>query len=253
MQRDDMKDDSKASRLAAELQDHIDGENLKAGTPLGTKSRLLEQHRVAAGTLNEALRLLQVRGYVEVRPGPKGGIFVAEKELRLKLRHTFLEAQDDPKRIAAYLQVREALEVTMVVEAAKACTSEHAEQIEQALEILRNSSGARETILADWDLHRVIARAGANEVLANIYCDLLDMVQASVIGYSLGKSVRPGVSGDTFKVHQDLAAAVIAGDLIGAKQAAILHTPIGISQGSGSSGAAVWPLAPYRSVKTTLV
>jgi GntR family transcriptional repressor for pyruvate dehydrogenase complex len=35
---------------------------------------------VAPATLTEAVRLLQERGLVTVRPGPKGGIFVARPD-----------------------------------------------------------------------------------------------------------------------------------------------------------------------------
>ena len=49
------------------------------GARLGTKKELRELCGVSVGTFNEALRLLQSRGVVAVRPGPRGGLFVAEQ------------------------------------------------------------------------------------------------------------------------------------------------------------------------------
>ncbi|MBZ4322980.1 FCD domain-containing protein [Streptomyces huiliensis] len=50
----------------------------RPGARLGTKEELRAECGVSVGTFNEALRLLQTRGLVTVRPGPGGGLFAAQ-------------------------------------------------------------------------------------------------------------------------------------------------------------------------------
>ena len=58
---------SAADHLAAEI------ERMQEGDRLGTKKELCQRLGVASATLNEAIRLLQERGLVTLRPGPRRG------------------------------------------------------------------------------------------------------------------------------------------------------------------------------------
>lgn len=63
--------DSKAEQLALLIGRAMDTGAIAPGEHLGTKRQLLDQYEVALGTLNEALRLLSSRGYIELRSGPR--------------------------------------------------------------------------------------------------------------------------------------------------------------------------------------
>ena len=63
---------SRAELVARELEREI-ADGLKAGERLGTKDDLRKRFRVAVATLNEALRLLEMRGLIEARPDPAVG------------------------------------------------------------------------------------------------------------------------------------------------------------------------------------
>ncbi|WP_430296904.1 FadR/GntR family transcriptional regulator [Sinomonas sp. B1-1] len=214
--------ESKAERLAEQIQSVIDAEDLDAGTPLGTKAALQKKHTVAAGTLNEALRLLRARGYIDMMPGPRGGIFVADRSQRFQMRRTLLAAQEDPLTVDDCMQVQDALQGMMAARAAADRTGAAAAEIEAAVQQLRAARGARDVLVAAWDVDRAIARAGGNAVLTDMYCGILDTLQASVQRYSLG----PTVSEKILQVHEDLARAVIDGDIDAAERAALLHSPI---------------------------
>src|SRR6266540_3625458 len=74
-------DDSRVSRaeaLARRLEARILDGGMRAGDRVGTKEDLRERFGVAVATVNEAIRLLQARGLVQVRPGPRGGVFASE-------------------------------------------------------------------------------------------------------------------------------------------------------------------------------
>ena len=63
---------SAADHLAAEI------ERMQEGDRFGTEEGTLPAARRSRATLNEAIRLLQERGLVTLRPGPKGGILVSQ-------------------------------------------------------------------------------------------------------------------------------------------------------------------------------
>lgn len=216
-----MLGESKASRLAADFQEHIESAELEAGTFLGTKSTLLEQHQVAAGTLNEALRLLQVRGYIDVKPGPKGGAFVASKAKRTKLTDTLLAAQDDPTQVETYIQIQDALEVLVAVTAAGNATDEDAARIKESVVRLEAADGPREILNAVWEVDREIARATGNRILSDIYCGVLDALQDSLQWFSIGRAITDA----NRRNHIELAQAVINNDVEAAERAAYIHSP----------------------------
>lgn len=67
--------------LAGAILRQIDERRMSPGTPLATEAELLKTYRVSRGSLREALLILQVHGIIERRPGPKGGIVVADLDV----------------------------------------------------------------------------------------------------------------------------------------------------------------------------
>src|SRR3954453_5490905 len=67
----------RAKAVARDLEAQILGGGLAPGSRLGTKDDLRRRFGVAVATVNEAVRLLEMRGLIEARPGPGGGVFVA--------------------------------------------------------------------------------------------------------------------------------------------------------------------------------
>ena len=65
---------------------------------------------MARGTVIEAVRLLQDRGVITVRPGPGGGLFVAEPSSVVRLGRTLLTVEGDAAGVADAIAVREELE-----------------------------------------------------------------------------------------------------------------------------------------------
>src|SRR6195952_1874853 len=81
---------SRAEAVARALETEIMDEAIAPGERIGKKTELRERFEVALGTVNEAVRLLEMRGLVTVRPGPGGGVFVASGSGRMAVRHPAL-------------------------------------------------------------------------------------------------------------------------------------------------------------------
>ena len=216
-----MTAESKAARLAAKLQEDINIKGLRVGAFLGTKAQLQTAHAVAAGTVNEAVRLLQVRGFVEVKPGPRGGLFVADMANRDVLMKTLFTGQSDPEALASLVALQDALEVLVVVTAARNCTAEHAVAIERELQALREANGQLEMMHAMWEVDMAVARASGNEVFSTVYCDIVKALQRSTLW---SNSPDPKMI-ERKLLHESIALAVIANDVENAQRAAHRHSP----------------------------
>src|SRR5437763_139240 len=100
---------SRAEAVARELESEILA-GAEPGTRIGTKDELRLRFGVAVATVNEAVRLLELRGLISVRPGPGGGVFVARPAVRVALTHLVRGLRSDPETFEEMIEVRDALE-----------------------------------------------------------------------------------------------------------------------------------------------
>jgi len=99
---------SRAELVARELEREIVDER-EPGERLGTKEDLRKRFGVAVATVNEAVRLLEMRGMIEARPGPGGGVFVARPAARVAFSHMVLGFRSGSTTYEECLEVRDAL------------------------------------------------------------------------------------------------------------------------------------------------
>ena len=79
----------------------------RPGDRLGSKEELRIQCGVSVGTFNEAIRLLQARKLVTVRPGPGGGLFAAEQPPMVRLGNSVLALDAEQTSVADAIRIRE--------------------------------------------------------------------------------------------------------------------------------------------------
>jgi DNA-binding FadR family transcriptional regulator len=160
--------------LADQIEAAIVDDEIPAGSRLGTKEDLRRRYDVAYGTLNEALRILQQRGFVTSRTGPGGGLFASVPTASLRLSHMILGFREGGT-LADIAVVRNALEEPVTLDAARSRT--HIDIV--ALEAILDRMDAARTdprtyLYENWQLHRRIAQTCRNRVLGNLYNTLLD-------------------------------------------------------------------------------
>ena len=154
------------------------------GARLGTKEDLRTLCQVSVGTFNEALRLLQSRGLVTVRPGPGGGLFVAEQSPMVRLGNSVLALDTDQTDVADAMRIRDALDPLLIEDALwhgspadVADLRKELQEMEQAVE----AEDARAFVYANWHLHARIAAISPNPLLRSLYSSLLEIIESHTL------------------------------------------------------------------------
>jgi DNA-binding FadR family transcriptional regulator len=186
------------------------------GTRLGTKNELRELCEVSVGTFNESLRLLQSRGLVDVKPGPGGGLFVAEQSPMVRLGNSVLALDADATSVADAVRIRDALDPLLIADAqdhsSPADLAAYRVQV-AAMLAATEAQDPVEFLHANWRLHALIAAVNPSEMLRSLYTTLLDIVEAHTLAVlpvrdqPLAKVMR-----ERYQVHADLVEAIAARD-----------------------------------------
>lgn len=216
---------SRAEALAHRLEASITDGGLPPGQRLGTKDELKQRHGVAAGTLNEALRLLQMRGFVEARPGPGGGLFSAAPSAAMRLSHLVLGFREGGATARDCLEVRNALEPLLAAEATRHRSDDDVRDLRTILAEMRTHLEDPAAYLrANWALHRRMAAISRNAVLSNVYLTVLDYAEGEL------EDVRPddvfGTGAENWRIHEGLVEAIASGDLALTAAASRRHSPL---------------------------
>lgn len=193
--------------MADQIEASIVGGEIPAGSRLGTKEELRRRYDVAYGTLNEALRILQQRGYVTSRTGPGGGLFASSPNPTLRLSHLMLGFHEGGT-LADCEVVRHALELELALDAAR---SRAPHDVAELRAIFLDMAGSEHDpagyLHENWRLHRRIAQTCSNRVLGNLYLTLLDASEAEVTDVNATPQFRASFR-ENLDVHRQLIDAI---------------------------------------------
>ncbi|SFK36913.1 FadR/GntR family transcriptional regulator [Geodermatophilus ruber] len=154
------------------------------GDRLGTKEELRARCGVSVGTFNEALRLVQARGVVSVRPGPGGGLFASRQSPMVRLGNSVLALDDDAASVADAVRLRDALDPLLVEDALRHASASDVAAMRTELERMKATTADRDGtafVRANWALHARIAEVSPNVILRSVYTSLLDIIESHVL------------------------------------------------------------------------
>lgn len=213
---------SRAAALADEIEAAIVNDEIPAGTRLGTKDDLRQRYDVAYGTLNEALRILQQRGYVTSRTGPGGGLFASIPTASTRLRH-LLSGFPEGGTLKDCAEVRHALEEAVTVDATRSRTRADIAELYELLEGMATQTADPSAYLHEnWRLHRRIAAICSNRVLGNLYVTLLDANEPQP-GVGVPDRYRTANAEENLVAHHELVDAIASGSVERARRAVEAH------------------------------
>jgi GntR family transcriptional repressor for pyruvate dehydrogenase complex len=155
----------------------IKNNELKPGDKLPPERELAEKLSISRGSLREAFRVLESRGFIKSQPG--GGRYI--REIR-KNGHNDTEniiLSLEKSSILELLEAREIFEVKIVELAAQRATLEDIEIIEEALNKMSQEEELKDDTKteSDTEFHLAIASASHNFVFVNIIKLHLDLLR----------------------------------------------------------------------------
>ncbi|MFV0461090.1 MAG: FadR/GntR family transcriptional regulator [Actinomycetales bacterium] len=204
---------SASERLAGDLEREILQQRHPSGARLALRSELIERFGVSAGTMNEALRILRERGLITVKPGVRGGVFVAQPPPQVRLGAIDLWFREHELHPLELLEARSVLEDSLAVVAAERATPEDLRDVEWALEELRAArADARAYIEANMRFHAAVTRAARVPVLAGMYDALVASIRALLVRAEFAGPGAHATLEHSLAAHAALARAIREGD-----------------------------------------
>ncbi|TDD17896.1 FadR/GntR family transcriptional regulator [Nonomuraea diastatica] len=199
-------------RVVEQVEEAIESGALSPGERLPSERDLMVQFSVSRSTVREALRVLQARGLVRSRPGdPHGAEVLPFTPAALHKSMTTL-ARVAELSLAELVQFRMVLDSSASLLAARLRTDGHLAEMGAAVARMRAATDHDAFVAEDVSFHDVVARASGNKLI-QICTDVVRSIVLGLISEKLAAAPdRQALMRQTIKHHEEVLAAVRAGD-----------------------------------------
>ena len=216
-----------SDRVAQQLLELIQKDQLQHGERLPTERALSEQMGVSRTALREAIQKLSSQGILESRVG--AGTFVRTPvqpwhEQAISPLEPLI--RDDPQYRYDVLEARQMIELTTAWHAAQRATDKDRDHIRRCFDEMLHHQQRLDfanSARADAQFHLAIAEASHNVVLLQTMRGFFDLLQSSVKQSRQRMYLVPPVFARLTEQHQAVMEAIFAGDAEGARQAMMAH------------------------------
>jgi GntR family transcriptional repressor for pyruvate dehydrogenase complex len=211
---------SRLSQVAVErIKAYIVEQNLQPGHQLPAERQLSEALEISRNSVREALRVLEMMGMIEVKPG--SGIYVKDYSGNLSLSLN-VRLPQNWETLQEHFDVRLLLEPRAAALAAERATPEVIADLQEQMDRFRECVAADDLtgiITADREFHRLIAQATRHKTLSI----LMDTITHYLNEGWRGTLPLPGRAKKTIAEHLQIFEAIRNRDPAAAKHAMQTH------------------------------
>ena len=217
---------SSVDQVVERIRDVITEQKLAAGERLPGELELVEQLQVSRPVLREALARLQGLGLIEIQRG--NGTFVASRDRLancVQLLRTAVTLA--PRELLPYAELRAAVEVQAVRQAAERATDEDVAELKRMLKELNSVDRPYEELLEiDFRFHRRILQAAGNELMQN----LMEVIYEFVVTQMAQTTPSPRENKLGRRLHREIVVAITDHDPDAAERAMREHMEVVLSR-----------------------
>ena len=212
---------SLAQTVVAGLKSRILDGSLAPGTKLPSEAELIEEYAVSRTVVREAVTRLRAEGLVETFQGRGSFVLALPEPTSFTVEASAIRNQAD---VLAMIDFRLGVESEAAYLAAARGAPEAGEAVRAALEAF-TAAGPEDAVEADFAFHRAVAAATGNR----FYVELLDSLGPMMIMLPRTRLPEEFSHTDATHVervrreHENVAAAVVAGDPETARAAMRVH------------------------------
>lgn len=197
--------------LSRSILNEIDVRGLTPGEVLPSEADLAQQFGVSKGSLREALRILEVHGFIRVKSGAGGGPVVSDPTTSAGFaRAATMFLQYGRAQVSELLSARIHLEPLMASLAAQSRDKEQLAELRRLIDEGRSANlhNDDEYLSLTTGFHLAIGIASGNQVLSLFARGLLEVFHSRVPGSPVAKSRRATIIDE----HERVAKAIFDRD-----------------------------------------
>ena len=195
--------------LAEDLAARISRGEIAVGTFLPPERTLVAQTGLSRTSVREALRMLELRGFVEIRAGRGGGALVRRPDGHQLATSVRLVVRGTDVSLPALLQTRATVEPPCAGLAAVRRTTDEVRAMEASNAVMGGTRDVSRFLRANVDWHMAVAKASGNELLSGLMEALAELIY-DVTGHA--GTVDGLVRAETCRAHEAITDAIRAGD-----------------------------------------
>jgi DNA-binding FadR family transcriptional regulator len=202
--------------IARDLASYIVNSDLQPGTALPPEREMVQSMGVGRTTLREALRLLETRGVLTIRSGPRGGPVVRRPDPRDLSEALSLILQFEKADLTVMMDARSALEPAAARLAATRISPEALDELRDTNRLIAESASEVEPFFAlNRTFHSLIAEASGN-IVVRIF---VESIMSIADGQGAGIIYRKAQIEAIVEAHNRVIDALATGDARAAEAA----------------------------------
>jgi DNA-binding FadR family transcriptional regulator len=209
------------------LREHVASEGLRPGAKLPSETTISTTLGVSRPVVREAMRMLAGTGLVEMAVGKRATIVPVDGEMISRvIENAVLIGQADAPDI---LEMRRGIEIAMVALAAQRRSDTEAKAMKRVVDQMAGKLGQADRYAElDMQLHMMLAKATGNPLYPLLIEAFRQLIQASMLKGLERWAATPKLD-RVQELHEEIIAAVLEKDPVGAAQAMAHHFDDAIS------------------------